>query len=132
MRFRLIAPFLLSCSVTLAAVPAEAQSHPRPRITGISHLAVYTSDSQDTERYYTQAIGAARQTDPENPKGVRYAINATQFVEVLPLPPNSGVNRMDHVGFNTDNAEGMRLYLAGKGWQTPGKRSEERRVGKEC
>jgi catechol 2,3-dioxygenase-like lactoylglutathione lyase family enzyme len=119
MRLKLIVPFLLSCSVTLAAGPAEAQSHPRPKITGISHLAVYTSDPQATERYYTQVVGATRQPDPENPKGVRYALNATQFVEVLPLPPNSGVNRMDHAGFQTDNAEGLRLYLKAKGWQTP-------------
>ena len=119
MRLKLIVPFLLSCSVTLTAVPAEAQSHPRPKITGISHLAVYTSDPQATERYYTQVVGATRQPDPENPKGVRYALNAVQFVEVLPLPPNAGVNRMDHAGFQTDNAEGMRLYLKAKGWQTP-------------
>jgi catechol 2,3-dioxygenase-like lactoylglutathione lyase family enzyme len=119
MRLKLIVPFLLSCSVTLTVAPAEAQSHPRPKITGISHLAVYTSDPQATERYYTQVVGATRQPDPENPKGVRYALNAVQFVEVLPLPPNAGVNRMDHAGFQTDNAEGMRLYLKAKGWQTP-------------
>jgi catechol 2,3-dioxygenase-like lactoylglutathione lyase family enzyme len=119
MRLKLIVPFLLSCSVTLTVAPAEAQSHPRPRITGISHLAVYTSDPQATERYYTQVVGATRQPDPENPKGVRYALNAVQFVEVLPLPPNAGVNRMDHAGFQTDNAEGLRLYLKAKGWQTP-------------
>ena len=34
--------------------------------------------------------------DPENPKGVRYALSATQFIEVLPLPPGAGINRLDH------------------------------------
>lgn len=96
-----------------------AQPHARPAITGISHLAVYTSDAAATERYYTQVIGAVREADPENTQGVRYMITATQFVEVLPLPANSGVNRLDHVGFQTANAEGLRIYLKEKGWDVP-------------
>jgi catechol 2,3-dioxygenase-like lactoylglutathione lyase family enzyme len=100
-------------------VACAAQS--RPAITGISHLAVYTSNPAATERYYTQVIGAAKEADPENTQGVRYVITATQFVEVLPLPANAGVNRLDHVGFQTANAEGLRLYLKSKGWAVPAK-----------
>lgn len=110
----------LAAALILFAATANAQ-HPRPRITGISHLAVYASDMQATNHYYTEIVGAAREEDPENPQGVRYMINATQFIEVLPLPANSGVNRLDHTGYNTDNAEGLRLYLADKGWKTPAK-----------
>ena len=102
----------------LASVAASAQ-HARPKITGISHIAVYTSNAEATDHYYTAIIGAAKMSDPENPKGTRFAINATQFVEVLPLPAGAGVNRLDHIGWNTDNADGMRLYLAEKGWKTP-------------
>jgi catechol 2,3-dioxygenase-like lactoylglutathione lyase family enzyme len=102
----------------VATVALTAQE--RPKITGVSHLAVYTSDAAATDHYYRQVIGAAKQTDPENPKGVKYAFSATQFIEVLPLPPNAGINRMDHAAFNTVNAEGMRKYLAAKGWKTPG------------
>ena len=91
----------------------------RPEITGISHLAVYTSNAATTDHYYRQVLGAAKETDPENPQGVKYAFSATQFIEVLPLPPNAGINRMDHAAFNTVNAEGMRKYLAAKGWKTP-------------
>jgi catechol 2,3-dioxygenase-like lactoylglutathione lyase family enzyme len=105
----------------LLPVACAAQSHSRPAITGISHLAVYTSDAAATERYYTQVIGAAREADPEDARGVRYAITATQFVEVLPLPANAGVNRLDHVGFQTANAEGLRVYLKAKGWDVPAK-----------
>jgi len=91
----------------------------RPKITGISHLAVYTSDAAATEHYYTSVMGAAKQADPENPAGTKYSFSNTQYVEVLPLPANAGVNRMDHAGFNTSDAEGMRKYLAAKGWKTP-------------
>jgi catechol 2,3-dioxygenase-like lactoylglutathione lyase family enzyme len=101
----------------VATVALTAQE--RPKITGVSHLAVYTSDASATDHYYRVVLGAAKQADPENPKGVKYAFSATQFIEVLPLPAGAGINRMDHAAFNTVNAEGMRKYLAAKGWKTP-------------
>ncbi|MDR3738917.1 MAG: VOC family protein [Terracidiphilus sp.] len=108
---------VLASAALATAQPASV----RPKITGISHLAVYTSNPAATEHYYTAVIGAAKLPDPENPKGVKYALSATQFVEVLPLPAGAGVNRLDHAAFNTDDVDGMRKYLAAKGWTTPGK-----------
>jgi catechol 2,3-dioxygenase-like lactoylglutathione lyase family enzyme len=106
--------------VALAVAAAAAQSAPaRPRITGISHLAVYASDPAATEHYYTAVVGAVKLPDPENPQGARYALSATQFIEVLPLPADAGVNRLDHSAWNTVSAEGMRRYLAAKGCKTP-------------
>jgi len=106
--------------VTAATAQYGPKSGPaRPKITGISHLAVYTSDPAATEHFYTVSVGAVKQPDPENPQGVRYALSATQFIEVLPLPAGQGVNRLDHAALNTENAEGMRKYLAAKGWKTP-------------
>ena len=108
------------CAVTAAAQGGLT----RPKITGISHLAVYTSDAAATEHYYTVVVGAVKASDPENPQGVRYMVSATQFIEVLPLPVNAGpggasINRLDHTAWNTVSAEGMRKYLAAKGWTTP-------------
>lgn len=103
----------------VAGVALMAQE--RPKITGISHLAVYTSDAAATDRYYRVIIGAAKETDPENPQGVKYAFSATQYIEVLPLPANAGINRMDHAALITVDAEGMRKYLSAKGWKTPAK-----------
>lgn len=117
MRFQFALLALISAQGIAAAQAMAVDA--RPRITGISHIAVYTSDPAATNRYYTESIGAARRTDPENPQGVRYAINATQFVEVLPLPANAGVNRLDHTAYNTDNAENLRRYLKARGWKTP-------------
>jgi catechol 2,3-dioxygenase-like lactoylglutathione lyase family enzyme len=119
--------FLLAFTlVTVVDLASAAQSSAqRPRITGISHLAVYTSDPAATEHYYTVDIGAIKMPDPENPRGVRYMLSGTQFVEVLPLPPNAGIDRMDHAGFNTVDAEGMRKYLAAKGWKVPASTTKE-------
>ena len=111
-----VVAFLFAVAVAGAAPAAPS----RPKITGVSHLAVYTSDPAATDHYYREVIGAAKVPDPENSQGVRYAFNATQFIEVLPLPPNSGINRLDHTAYNTENAEELRKYLAAKGWKTPG------------
>ena len=76
---------LTAAVLVLSAAAVMAQPSPaRPKITGISHLAVYTSDAAATEKYYTQTIGAIKMADPENPQGVKYAVSATQYVEVLP------------------------------------------------
>ncbi len=119
MRFSLTTPIVALLGTSLCVSAGFAQT--RPKITGISHLAVYASDMAATDHYYTASIGAVKMPDPENAKGARYMINATQFVEVLPLPAGVGINRMDHVGFKTDDADGMRKYLAAKGWKTPAK-----------
>ena len=116
--------FLTAASLVLFTVTAAAQwaDKPvtRPRITGISHIAVYTSDPAATEHFYREIIGALKMADPENPKGVRYALSATQFIEVLPLPADAGIDRLDHTAWNTDDAEAMRRYLGSKAWKVPG------------
>lgn len=114
--------FMASLLTACTAVAAAAPSAPaRPKITGVSHLAVYTSNPAATEGFFTRTIGAVREPDPENPQGVRYMVSPTQFIEVLPLPPNAGIDRLDHTAYNTANAEAMRKYLAAKGWKTPDK-----------
>ena len=117
MNSRLFAPVVFA----VFAMSAVAQNGPaRPKIFGVSHLAVYTSDPAATEHFYKDTLGAAKMADPENPKGVKYALSATQWVEVLPLPADAGVERMDHAAWNVSSAEGMLKYLAAKGWKTPG------------
>jgi len=120
MQFRfMVATSLLALSVTAAAqMPDKPLA--RPRITGISHIAVYTSDPTATDHFYREIIGAVKMHDPENPKGVRYALSATQFIEVLPLPADAGINRLDHTAWNTDDAETLRRFLGSKSWKVPG------------
>src|SRR5580658_243150 len=120
MQSRTIAAVSAALLVSAVTVTASAQSATaRPKITGISHLAVYTSDASATDHYYAGILGAANMADPENAQGVIYAFSATQYIEVLPLPTSAGVNRLDHIAFNTTNADGMRKYLAANGWKVP-------------
>ena len=106
--------------VTLLSLAQRAICQERPKITGISHLAVYTTDPVKAESFYVHDLGATKGTDPENPAGVRYLFSATQFVEVLPLPAGpASVNRLDHAGFNTSDADAMRKYLQAHGVEVP-------------
>ena len=121
MNFRILAAAFFVAFTVAAAAQMPDPPITRPKITGISHLAVYTSDPAATDHYYREIIGAAKLPDPEDPRGVRYAFNATQFVEVLPLPPGQGINRLDHTAYITSDAEGLRKYLSAKAWKTPPK-----------
>lgn len=110
---------LTVCLVALAFA-GNSGAQDRPKITGVSHLAVYTTDAAKTEYFFVHDLGAVKQADPENPAGTRYAFNAVQFVEVLPLPADAAPkNRLDHSAFNTTDAEAMRAYLKSKGVATP-------------
>jgi catechol 2,3-dioxygenase-like lactoylglutathione lyase family enzyme len=104
----------------VAARSAPAQE--RPRITGVSHLAIYTSDSAKTKEFFVHDLGAVKRSDPENTAGARYYFNSDQFVEVLPMPATSAVdekNRLDHSAFRVSDAEKMRVYFAKNGVNVP-------------
>lgn len=110
--------FLLSLAIVCFAASAylsHAQERPqniRPRITGISHMAVYTSDPVAAEHFYVDELGASKEADPENPRGVVYRMSERQFIEVLPLPENHSISRLDHVAFETSDADALHAYLA--------------------
>ncbi len=117
-RWIAISPSLFAL-VSLVLVTC-AFSQERPKITSISHLSVYTSDAAKAEHFYVHDMGATKREDPQNPAGIRYYFNSIQFIEVLPLPAGStSVNRLDHAGYNTASAEGLRKYLQGGGIAVP-------------
>src|SRR5271156_4272232 len=106
---------LLSTTSSLAQTTTR-----RPLIGGISHISVYSSDTAKTEHFYVHDLGGVKRADPENSAGVRYYFSPIQFVEVLPLPAGtSSINRLDHVAFNTANAEGLKKYLGKHGITVP-------------
>jgi catechol 2,3-dioxygenase-like lactoylglutathione lyase family enzyme len=120
MSSRIFAAALLAASILTAAAQMPDRPLTRPRITGISHIAVYTSDAAAADHYYREIIGAVKMADPETPWGVKYALSATQFIEVLPLPADAGINRLDHTAWSTDDAETLRKWLGSKSWKVPG------------
>jgi hypothetical protein len=76
----------------------------RPRITGISHIAVYTSNPAATDHFYREIVGAVKQPDPENPKGVRYASAPRSSLRCCRCPRRGHQPPRPH-GMEHDDAE---------------------------
>ena len=114
-----IAP-VLALVVIFGFAPQFTKAQDRPKITGVSHLAIYTTDSAKTEQFFVHDLGAVKRIDPEDPLGICYAFNSEQFVEVLAMPVGEAPkNRLDRAAFVTQDAEAMRVYLKRKGIPTP-------------
>jgi catechol 2,3-dioxygenase-like lactoylglutathione lyase family enzyme len=99
----------LTAAMLLGAAPAP---EPRPPITGVSHLAVYTRDMGKADRFYTHVLGARKGSDPEDRAGVRYYMSDRQFVEVLPAGAGQGASMLAHVAYTTTDARALRTWLA--------------------
>jgi|ERR1700733_9535276 catechol 2,3-dioxygenase-like lactoylglutathione lyase family enzyme len=95
---------------------AFSQSHPaeRPRITGIDHVAFYTTSPDGVKKLYGDILGLASADPVESGEIVRY-MAGIQWVGYSPAPDPKATDRMDHVAFTTDNIVALRRYLTAKG-----------------
>jgi catechol 2,3-dioxygenase-like lactoylglutathione lyase family enzyme len=100
----------------LAASGYGQSDLPRPQITGISHVAFYSSNLAADKAFYATLLGLA--ADPSHPNVYHVGVQA---VELEPLPPNHGHDLISHVAFATPDAEGVRKYLASHGASVPDK-----------
>jgi catechol 2,3-dioxygenase-like lactoylglutathione lyase family enzyme len=105
---------LVLAVLALFSIVQAQNSIPRPPITGISHVAFYSSDLAAGKKFYGGLLGLA--TDTSRPNLYRVGI---QSVELEPMPANHGPNLIAHVAFATTDAEGLRKYLASKGVTVP-------------
>jgi catechol 2,3-dioxygenase-like lactoylglutathione lyase family enzyme len=102
---------LFLAMIALLAMPFYSQAQMRPAITGISHMCVYASDMAASENFYGHILGAAKGADPQDSSGARYYFSEAQFVEVLPLPAEHGLSRLNCVAFSTADAKGLHSYM---------------------
>jgi catechol 2,3-dioxygenase-like lactoylglutathione lyase family enzyme len=110
-RFALLALFLLVLpSITFSQ--STPSSPERPRITGFSHVAVYVEDLDQAARFYGEVLGYAK----ESP--TLFDVNEHQSLE-LEKGPQGTQNRIAHIAFLTDSAEGLRRYLQAQGVKVP-------------
>ncbi len=100
--------FLLQlCSIAQTAAK-------RPRITGINHVAFYTTAPDGVKKLYGDELGLASASAIEAGGSFRYTIGA-QWVGYSPAPDAKATDRMDHVAFTTDSIVGLRRYLMEQG-----------------
>ena len=111
---------LLPLLLIAVTAPVVAQSSPpRPPITGISHVAFYSSNLAAGKQFYGGLLGLW--ADPSRPDDYHVG---SQSVELETLPAGHGHDLIAHVAFATSDAEALRQYLAGHGVTVPEKVSK--------
>ena len=117
-------------AATLAATAGIAASQPqRPRITGVAHIAIFTSDIVKAREFYGALLGYQEPFLLNNPAGkldlTFVKINERQYIEIFP-EKEAGTDRLNHISLEIDDAEGMRAYLASRGVAVPPKANRVR------
>ena len=107
--------FLLATGVAQAPSPAKYA-----KITGIDHVAFYTTDAEGTKKLYTQTLGLASSAPVEYGETQRFQVG-TQWVGYSAAPDPSSTSRFDHVAFTTDDVDRLRKALVAAGVKVPDK-----------
>jgi len=114
----------------LLAAPCPAGDGPaprRPRITGLSHVALWVANLDRSRAFYKGYLGFGEAYALPAKDGVLLAcikINDRQWLELFPTSeatPRNG-DSLYHVAFETDNAQRMLEYLVSRGVRGPGGR----------
>jgi catechol 2,3-dioxygenase-like lactoylglutathione lyase family enzyme len=103
---------------------AQADGPPRPRITGVAHMALQVHDIEKARVFYKDFLGFGEPYKLDNPDGTLsltfIKINDRQYIELFPeKTPNT--DRLLHISLEVDDAEAMRVYLKSKGVKVPDK-----------
>jgi lactoylglutathione lyase len=105
------------------AVTFSAQAAQRPRIVGIANIAVKVDNLDEARKFYSGVVGMAEafKTSYTAVTGdlACFKVNDRQYVEVSPTLKSETEDRLIRIGFETDDARGLRDYLASKGVQVP-------------
>jgi catechol 2,3-dioxygenase-like lactoylglutathione lyase family enzyme len=109
--------------ILLCALPlVGTQNVARPRITGVAHISVFAHDYEACRRFYGEFLGFEEPYSLKNANGspsmTFFKINDRQYIELAP-EKQPGSDRLNHYALETDDAEGMRVYLASRGVRVP-------------
>ena len=112
------------CAVVLCASSAAPQAVKRPRILGVSHIALFARDVDKSLAFYKDLLGFAepyRLTKKQGGLHLTFLkINDRQCIEIFP-EREAGGDRLYHFALETDDAEAMRSYLKSRGVKVPAK-----------
>ena len=117
---RRIIPFglaLLAAVVLRVLVSAQPpQQGERPRITGIHHVTLKTSDAAAARRFYTGVLGLTNVARPDANRAV-YAVGTGQRLHVESGLAAGEDERLGHLAFKTPDVPALSAYLTRRGLQ---------------
>ena len=108
--------------VLSAALSLQAQQ--RPRILGISHIALKASNVEKSVAFYRDFLGYAeegrlRHLDDDSLLLVVVKVSDDQWLEIFDGARLAGKDRIYQVALRVDDAEAMRTHLERKGFKVP-------------
>jgi lactoylglutathione lyase len=113
-------------AATLLAAASRGDEAPRPRLTGISHVALWVGDLERSRAFYKGYLGFDEPYTLRRKDGgvllTWIKVNDRQSLELFPVSdatPGNG-DSLYHVAFETDDAQRMLEYLASRGVRGPG------------
>ena len=113
----------------LSLAGAMPQQAPRPRITGLSHIALYARDVGKSRSFYKDLLGYDEPFSLNKADGSRdltfFKINDHQWIELF-ADREPGKDRLHQIAFETEDAEGLRSYLESKGIPVPARAAKGR------
>jgi catechol 2,3-dioxygenase-like lactoylglutathione lyase family enzyme len=107
--------FLLSALAFSAAAGLAQSQPPRPRITGISHVAFRVSDGAAARRFYQELLGLSEGNATDG--RLIFRVGANQHVQLEPGLPAGEDERLSHLAFATPDVKALATYLASRGVQ---------------
>lgn len=114
---------LLLVSGTVLA-QSQTSTPPRPKITGIAHMALAVHDIEKSRTFYKDFLGFGEPFKLDNPDGslsmAFIKVNDRQYIELAPEKA-ANTDRLMHISIEVDDAEAMRLYLRSQGVKVPDK-----------
>jgi catechol 2,3-dioxygenase-like lactoylglutathione lyase family enzyme len=132
LRFIASRKLLTSIGMILLSVGfLPAQAPQRPKIIGISHIALWAHDYERSRKFYGDFLGFQEPYSLNNPDGSAimtfFKVNDHQYIELYP-EPQANSDRLSHISLETDDIEGLRVYLASKGVAVP-EHAHKARIG---
>jgi catechol 2,3-dioxygenase-like lactoylglutathione lyase family enzyme len=104
--------------VSLASPLAAQTNTARPHILGIAHVALYASDLDRARAFYRGLLGFEEPFTLTRSDGSGWIdfikINDEQYLELSPDTAGNGRD-LNHFALHTDDAVGMRSFLASRG-----------------
>src|SRR5260370_21036017 len=96
----------------------------RPRVLGLSHMALFVSDLKKARAFYEDFLGYQEpyvlKREDGSDRIVFITINDHQYIELFAENPKQD-GHLNHIAFFTDSAQGLREFLASRGIKVPDK-----------
>lgn len=106
------------CGTILLAFLAATPEAMRPRIIGLTHVAVRVHNLDASRHFYGDLLGF-QEAFPVD-RAVFYKVNDRQYIVLAPESKPEDQRFVDYA-LETDDAEALRLYLKAQGYRVPDK-----------